>query len=556
MKSFVRISALLWANILVAYAVFVLQNYLTDVWKLSFTHAAGIINIYGGVSFVLPVFFLILVDAFVGHFQMLVFSSVAYSLGIGFISMSTPTVLGNSCKLYEPKCIDHTKKVLFYTGLAFLAVGVAGHLVSVQPFLKEQKDKPDEKLGSGSTYQTAAFIVVVLVPVVGVFALPYIKPWSIRFGIPAICTVVTTLLFLTGSCKYKKAKPQGSPLTNVCRVFVAAACKTCEPIPLDADKLYKKDGRELQRFYSTRVLRFLEKAAVMIPGESKEQQEKNRWRLCSIEEVEEAKITVRMVPMWLTFIICGIVSSFGNTYFVEQAKKMNRKIGKWNVPIQIFLMLFNLSKSFFKCYYDKMADRFLPGFKKYAPPTGIAMAMIFSIMCCITAARIEMRRLDVITRHNLLDKPDENIPMSVYWLLFQFFLLAGLDSFFEKSVSEFFKDQAPQSMTNYLEIFSKGVSGLGFMCNVLSVHVVGKISEKGGKPNWFQHTLNRSRLDRYYWVLAGLSAVNLVVYILVAFSYRYKKLEPNNGERTDAEASVLAKSSGPNAGSEYCCCCG
>lgn len=171
--------------------------------------------------------------------------------------MSTPTVLANSCKLYEPQCIGHAKKVLFYTGLALLAVGVAGHLVSVQPFLKEQEDKSDEKQGSGSIYQVASFPVVVLVPIIGAIALPYIKPWSIRFGIPAICTVVATLLFLSGSCKYKKAEPQGSPLTNVCRVFVAAACKQCEPFPLDANELYKKDGQELQRFSSTRVLRFV-----------------------------------------------------------------------------------------------------------------------------------------------------------------------------------------------------------------------------------------------------------------------------------------------------------
>ncbi|KZV15241.1 hypothetical protein F511_26387, partial [Dorcoceras hygrometricum] len=345
-----------------------LQNYLTDVWKLSFTHAAGILNIWGGISFVLPVFSLFLADAFLGHFKMLVFSSLAYSLGIGFISMSTPKVLANPCKLYEPQCIGHTNKVLFYTGLALLSVGVAGHLVSIHPFLKEQEDKPYEKMGSGSIHQLVGFPFVVLVPVIGAIALPYIKPWSIRFGIPAICTVATTLLFLSGSWKYKKAKPQGSPLTNVCRVFIAAACKKCEPFPRDADKFYTKNGQDLQRFYSSRALRFLEKAAIIIPGKSTEQQEKSRWRLCSVAEVEEAKITVRMVPMWLTFIICGIVSSFGNTYFVEQAKKMDRKIGKWKVPLQILLMLFGWSKRVFTCCYNRLVERFFPGSKKYAPP--------------------------------------------------------------------------------------------------------------------------------------------------------------------------------------------
>ena len=58
------------------------------------------------------------------------------------------------------------------------------------------------------------------------------------------------------------------------------------------------------------------------------------------------------------------------------------------------------------------------------------------------------------------------------------------------------------------------------MGSVLSVYVVGKISESGGKPSWFQDTLNKSRLDNYYWTLTVLSSINLVLYILVALWYK------------------------------------
>ncbi|KAI3474435.1 hypothetical protein Pfo_029296 [Paulownia fortunei] len=552
MKSFVRISALLWADILVAYALFVMQNYLTDVWKLSFTHAAGILNIWGGISMVLPAFFLFLVDALLGNFMMLVLSSIAYSVGIGFVTMSTPPVLANStgmCKQYEPQCIGHTQKVLFYTGMALLAVGIAGHLVSVHPFLEEQEDRPDDN-AARDCLKLPGFILVVIVPVVGAIALPYIKPWSLRFGIPAICTAVATLPFLSGWCTYDKVEPQGSPLTTMCRVFVAFASKKSQPFPLDARQLYRRHDQELQSFSRTRFLRCLEKAAIKLPDVSLEDQVNNRWRLCSVAEVEDAKIAVRMVPMWITFIICGIVSSIGNTYFVEQANHMNRKIGKWKVPLPILLLLFGWAKTLFA----SLAVCFLKKSKTYAPPTGIAVAMVFSVLCCITAARIEIRRLKVIRSHGLLDKPDEGIPMSVFWLLFQFFLLAGLDSFFEKSVAAFYNDQAPESMRTYLGYFTKGVSGLGFMCSVLSVYVVGKVSEKGGKTNWFQYTLNKSRLDRYYWVLAALSSVNLLVYILVASSYRYKNREAPDQEVVDAGGSALP-SDGNDEG-QCCSCCG
>ncbi|KAL8039207.1 hypothetical protein ABFX02_10G019800 [Erythranthe guttata] len=549
MKSFVRISGLLWADILVAYAFFVMQSYLTDVWKLSFTHAAGILNFWNGISMVLPVFFLFLVDAFIGNFTMLVISSTAYTLGISFVAMSTPPVLANStgtCKQYEPQCIGHTQKALFYTGMALLTVGIAGNLVSVHSLLEEQQDKPDNHTNSTrNCLKLPGFTLMVLIPLVGAIALPYIKPWDIRFGIPAILTLIATLLFFTGSFTYDKEQPKGSPITSVCRVFVAFFSKISESFPLKSSQLYRVNG--VDSFSRTRFLRCLEKAAIVLPDVSTEDQVK-KWRLSSVSEVEDAKIAVRMVPMWITFIVCGIVSSIGNTYFIEQSKNMNRKIGVWKVPTQILLLLFGWGKLFF----GLLASWFLKKSKTYGPSIGIAVAMTFSILCCITAARIEKKRMGVITRHGLVDKPDEDIPMSVYWLLFQFFLLSGLDSFFEKSVAAFYKCQSPECMKKYLEYFTKGVFGLGYMCSVLSVYVVGKVSERGGKRNWFQFTLNRSRLDRYYWVLAGLGSVNLVFFVVVASCYRYKNRNAAEDDVAEEEvelgvvAAVVSVVSGQN----------
>ncbi|KAL0338210.1 UNVERIFIED_CONTAM: protein NRT1/ PTR FAMILY 5.5 [Sesamum angustifolium] len=311
---------------------------------------------------------------------------------------------------------------------------------------------------------------------------------------------------------------QSQPVTNVCRVFVASAFKKSKPYD---GKIYKK--AEHESFSRSRCLRCLEKAAIILPGED---EENNRWRLCSVGEVEEAKIAVRMIPMWLTFVVCGIVSSTANTYFVEQANKMNHKLGTWKVPLQVLLLLSKWAKTWF----DILATCSLKKYKQYGAPIGITVAMTFSVICCITAAKIETRRLNVIRRHGLLDQPNEEVPMSIFWLLFQFFLLAGLDAFLEKGVGTFYEEQAPKSMKTYLKYFTNAVSGLGFMCSVVSVYVVGKISERGGRTNWFQYTLNRSRLDRYYWVLAALSSVNLLVFILVASSYRYKDGAVSNQE--------------------------
>lgn len=264
-------------------------------------------------------------------------------------------------------------------------------------------------------------------------------------------------------------------------------------------------------------------------------------------EVEETKIVIRMIPMWLTFIVCGLVLSIGNTYFLEQANHMNRKVGHLKLPLPFFLLLYNFAKSLFAKLYTKMAS----SLGRYGPPIGIAVAMIFSILCCTTAAKVETRRLGVIKSHGLLDKPNDKIPMSIFWLLPQFLLLAALDGISGHSIAKIFADQAPPSMKKYLLFFTNAVLGLGIMCSVLSVYIVGKVSERGGKPSWFQYTLNKSHLDNYYWTLAALSAVNLVLYMLVACSYSYRESEV---EEEEASRNV-GQSATPFEDNAHCCCC-
>ena len=157
--------------------------------------------------------------------------------GLSFLAMSTPHVLpdaARNCDAHKPDCIGDAQKVLFYTALVLIAIGISGHITSLESFLEQQKENQtsaqensEKPKPTATPRQVAGSLFVVLLAIVGFIALPYIKPWSVRFGIPAICTVVATFLFTTGSCSYKPSGPlpQGSPLTTVCRVFVASASK-------------------------------------------------------------------------------------------------------------------------------------------------------------------------------------------------------------------------------------------------------------------------------------------------------------------------------------------
>ncbi|KAL7613136.1 hypothetical protein Lser_V15G04860 [Lactuca serriola] len=458
MASFVRILALVWADLLADFAMYVMMNYLTNVWNLNTTHAAGIINIWNGITPALAIVFAFIVDAFMGDYYMLLHSSISYTivsctcqplLSLVHVATTRRNVLGKH------------KKSCFFIALPLIAVGVAGHLVSLKSFLDlqtESETDDEAKKGNKRSWQIAGSVILVIVMIAGAIALPYIKPWSIRFGIPAICSLVATLLFLSGSQGYNPCKPaEGSPLTSTLRVFVAAACNFSQPYP-DHKQLYND-----QDVHSTRSLRCLDKAAIQFP----EQHQSENRRLCSIREVEDTKISIRMVPMWLTFIVIGIVLSTGNTYFLEQANRMDRKLGRIKVSIPIFLMFYKFSSDISAYIYSVLTNCLLN--KKHVPPVGIATAMVFSILCCIAAAKVETRRLHVIKNHGLLDKPEERTPMSIFWLLPQFVLLAAVDGIANTSITSFFKHQAPESMNKYLMYFTKGVLGLGTMASVLCV---------------------------------------------------------------------------------------
>ncbi|EPS67429.1 hypothetical protein M569_07347, partial [Genlisea aurea] len=234
---------------------------------------------------------------------------------------------------------------------------------------------------------------------------------------------------------------------------------------------------------------------------------------------DDAKTAFRLVPMLFTFVVCGIVSSTSNTYFVQQASNMNRKIGNWSVPQNIFLLMIEGARqSLIALTYHL----YLRGSRRrYAPSVGVAYAMILGVLCCIAAAKVETMRLNVIRVHNLMEKPDETIPMSMFWLSFQFVLIGGLTSVLDLSTSELYRDQWPESMSGLLDSLGSAVTGLGFVCAVGVVDVVGRVSGRDGRISWFQETLNKSRLDNYYWTLAVLGSANLLVFSVAACCFKY-----------------------------------
>ncbi|CAN1293906.1 Protein NRT1/ PTR FAMILY 5.10 [Linum perenne] len=58
---------------------------------------------------------------------------------------------------------------------------------------------------------------------------------------------------------------------------------------------------------------------------------------------------------------------------------------------------------------------------------------------------------------------------------------------------------------------------------VFLISAIDKATSSDGHDSWFSNNINKGHLDYFYWLLAGLSAVQLILYLYFAKSYVYNK---------------------------------
>lgn len=99
------------------------------------------------------------------------------------------------------------------------------------------------------------------------------------------------------------------------------------------------------------------------------------------------------------------------------------------------------------------------------------------------------------------------------------------DGFTIVGLQEYFYDQMPDSMKSLrISLYISVMGAASFMSSLL-ITAVDHFTGKMEKGSWFAKDLNKSRLDLFYWLLAGINGVNLCVYVFVATRYSYKFLQ-------------------------------
>ncbi|XP_028763381.1 protein NRT1/ PTR FAMILY 2.8-like [Neltuma alba] len=524
--------------------------YLRSNYNMNNIAVVNVVQIWVGSSNMASIAGALITDTYLGRFRALLYGSIASLLG-----MLTITLTAGIHQLRPPTCTDplHCQKSkawqigILFGGLGLLSIGAGGIRPCNIAFGADQFDTKTEKgraqLESFFNWWYLSFTVALVIALTGVVYVQTNISWTIGFAIPTVCLALSAFIFLLGRNTYIYKKPQGSIFVDMAKVVVTAFRKyklqpsgksfydpthTLDESPLDNKGHAYKDR-----------CKCLDKAAIIAnPSTELDDQgmSRNGWRLCSLEQVQNFKCLLGILPVWVAGICCFMVINQQNTFGILQVMQMDRSIGPhFKIPPGWMNLTAMLSLSIwiqvYEGIYIPLSRKFYKNAVRLSMGLRIKIGILLSILCMLVAATVEKQR-----RHSAL-RQNSYISPTRFTLLLPQYALSGLtEAFAAVAIMEFFTMQLPESM--------RTVSGALFFLSMsiaeylgsLIVNIVDKLTSENGRKPWLgHHDLNHVRLENYYYIIAALGALNFLYFSFFAVHYltstqgtEMKEVQPQN----------------------------
>ncbi|CAN1838010.1 Protein NRT1/ PTR FAMILY 1.2 [Linum perenne] len=340
----------------------------------------------------------------------------------------------------------------------------------------DHKDNPNNERalqGFFNWYYATGGVATLL----GVTVLVYIQDsygWGVGLAVPAFLVLFSTLLFLLPSSIYVKHEARGSLLVGCFRVLVAAIRKQ----DINAD-----DGTAI-----------------------------NPWTLCTVEEVEAVKSIVKVLPIWSTgFLFCLSLSQ--SPFMILQAQTMDRHIffNSFEIPPgslgSFNLISFTLSIIIYDSILVPILSKITGNPRGLTTNVRLGAGMVLSILGMSIAGAVEaMRRWNAVKQ--------DAVQMSVLWLVPSLFMLGMAQALNYIEQIAFYYTKLPKAMSSIAVSMLTLVVAIGSLLSSVLIDVVDRFTSGGGKESWLATDLNKGHLDYYYWLIAGISSLNFLYFLL------------------------------------------
>ncbi|GAB4850216.1 hypothetical protein Ancab_029510 [Ancistrocladus abbreviatus] len=530
--------------------------YLMKDYKMSIARGTNLLFFWSAATNFMPLVGAFLADSFLGRFLTIGFGSISSLLGMIILWLTTmipqakPPPCNPAQNCQSPSGVQYA---ILVSAFALMSIGAGGVRPCSQAFGADQVDRRDNPKNERVLetffnwyYATACFSVLIALTVI-VYIQDHLG-WRVGFGVPAILMFLSALTFYLASPFYIKLKPGKSLLTSFAQVVVAAyRNRKLTTLPQNSSFQYhhKKDSSLVT---PSNKLRFLNKACVI--GDPEQDiglsgSAKNPWRLCTVEEVEELKALIRVIPIWSSGIMMSINTS-QSSFLLIQAKSMNRHLTrKFQIPAGSFGMFTIVTIVLWIPLYDRV---FIPlASKLRGKPVRLSVKVRMGLgLFCTLMAMVLSGILENIRRKRAIHEGHYSdaqavLNMSALWLVPQHCLNGLAEAFNAIGQTEFYYSEFPKSMSSIAtSLFGLGMAVANLLASVI-LSATDHITKRGGKESWVSSNINKGHYDYYYWLLAVLSFVNLLYYLVCSWAYgqcreqKSKVEDERNGFETELE---------------------
>ncbi|VAH64185.1 unnamed protein product [Triticum turgidum subsp. durum] len=320
--------------------------YLTKRYNMTPATSAMVLYLWSALTNFLPIGGGVLSDVFFGRFPVIALGCVVSLSGMCLLLVTAILPVYKKtpgCDPANPRaCTMLTCQLpLLFTSFLLMSLGAGGIRPCALAFGADQLDKRDNSTKNVRRLQTFFnwyYTVLGISLVVAVLVIVYIQDhmgWVVGFSVPVVLMLAALMLFLAGSPLYLKAEADRSVLVGIVQVLVASYKNRRELLPpetAEASCFHNKAGSRPR--VPTKKMVSMNRACVL-RNPSKELNSDGSacdpWRLCTVQQVEDAKAVIRVLPIWSTGIIPGVIVA-QVMFPVLQAGTMDRQMGKANIP--------------------------------------------------------------------------------------------------------------------------------------------------------------------------------------------------------------------------------
>nr|CAB3474335.1 unnamed protein product [Digitaria exilis] len=503
--------------------------YLTERYLMSSALATVVLYNWNAFSNFLPIFGAVLADAYLGRFRVIALGSFVSLSGMCLLCLTAILPVYKktaACAASLGGCeVVPWQMPLLFTSFALMSIGSGGIRPCTLAFGADQLDKRDNSAKNVRTLQTFFnwyYTVLGLSIVFAATVIVYIQQargWVVGFVVPVVLMVTALTLFLLGSPFYLRAMADRSAILGLVQVLVATYKNRHEPLPQetsDPSCFYNKAGSKPRT--PTNKLRNPAKEL------NAEGAACDPWRLCTVQMVEDTKAVIRVLPIWSTGILPGVI--VGQQMFPTlQAKTMDRKVGHLEIPAATFGVFSILTLTVWVAVYDRALVRPLSRLTGHARGLSLRQRMGFGLalfaVAMAVAARTESVRRAAAVAEGLRDADPRTGPpvhMSAMRLVPQHCLTGLAEGLNLIGQIEFYYSEFPKTMSSIgVSLLALGL-GFGALLGSAIVAIIGTAT-RGSGDGWLPNNLNRGHYDDYYLVLAVLGAANVVYFVACAWAY-------------------------------------